>query len=431
MRWLVAGVLCGAAWVALPASAGGSRPAAPPAGCPQLAAGADLQAAIDAAPEGAAICLAPGVHRGPLRLAKRVSLRGPREAVVRSPGSGSTLRLEADGASVQGLTIDGSGRRFDLLDAAVRVRGDDVRVEDVAVRRALFGILVEQSRRVTLRGNEIEGAPDSPLGLRGDAIRLWEVRDSILEGNRVRSSRDLVVWYSQGNRIAGNRVASGRYGTHLMYSHDNVIVDNEYVENVVGIFSMYSRNLEIRENLLAASGGAAGMGLGAKESGNLRVVGNRFVANTVAVYLDTSPLYVDERNRFEGNAFRLSGTAVVFHGGAERNRFAGNLFHDNQTQVRVEGRGDATDAEWQGNDWDDYLGYDLDGDGVGDVPHELRGLVDQLTARNPDLAFFRGTPAMALVELIGRVVPLFRPQTLLVDLEPRLTGLAGDAPLAH
>lgn len=404
------------AWALLAAGPGTAQPAE----CRRIASGSDVQAAIDAAPEGSALCLDAGPHRGPLRVGKRLTLRGPREAVVLSAGSGSTVQLESDGSALRGLTIDGSGGRFDLLDAAVRIHADDVEVEGVAIRNALFGILVEQAHRALLRANEIEGDPKSPLGLRGDAIRLWEVRESRVEGNRVRDSRDMVVWYSPGNRIEANQIESGRYGTHLMYSHDNVIEDNRYVGNVVGIFAMYSRNLAIRRNLLAASGGAAGMGLGSKESGNLDVFENLFVANHTGAYLDTSPLHLDERNRFAGNVFRLSDAAVVFHGGAERNVFEDNVFRDNRTAVRVEGRGDASDAVWRHNDWDDYAGYDLDGDGVGDVAYEVRNLVDQLTARHPGLAFFRGTASMALVELVGRVVPLFRADTLLVDPEPRV-----------
>jgi nitrous oxidase accessory protein len=388
--------------------------------CIALAAGADLAPAVAAAPGGAVLCLAPGEYAGPLEISRALTLRGPREAVIRSRGAGSTVTLAAPGAVLEGVTVDGSGGRHDLLDAAVRVHADDTRVEGVRIRNALFGILAEQANRVVLRGNEIQGNPDKPLGMRGDAIRLWEVRQSTIEDNRIDDSRDLVVWYSPGNRIVGNRASRGRYGTHLMYSHGNVLEHNRYDGNVVGIFVMYSRDLQIRDNVLARSAGAAGVGLGAKESGDLVVEDNLFVSNRVSVYLDTSPLDLDSWNRFADNRFHLSEDAVVFHGGADRNRFLGNTFRDNRSPVRVEGRGDARDAEWRGNDFDDYVGYDLDGDGIGDVPYELRSLVGQLVARNPSLAFFRGSPVLSLVELVGRVVPLFQATTLLVDPAPRV-----------
>lgn len=411
------------------AAAGPWAAAARPSPCLAVAPGEALQRRLDAAPEGAALCLEPGDHEGPVRVERRLTLWGAPGAWIRSRGGGTTVAIEAGGVALLGVGVDGSGGRFDLLDAAVRVRADDVRVEGVTVRSALFGILVEQSRRVSVRGNRVEGRPGKALGLRGDPIRLWEVRDSTVADNVVEDGRDVVVWYSPGNRFLRNRVERGRYGTHFMYSHDNVVEGNRYVENVVGIFVMYSRNLQVRSNLLAESAGAAGVGLGAKESGGLQVLGNRFLGNQVGVYLDTSPLYPEDHNLFERNDIRFSATAVVFHGTVDRNHFRSNRFRDNLAQVRVEGRGDARAAEWRGNQFDDYTGYDLDGDGFGDLPYELRSLSGALTARRPALAFFRGTPALGLVELVGRLVPIFRPQTLLVDPSPRVAAFDPEAPI--
>ena len=46
----------------------------------------------------------------------------------------------------------------------------------------------------------------------------------------------------------------------------------------------------------------------------------------------------------------------------------------------IEGGGDAADVAWSGNYFDDYAGYDLDRDGIGDVAYELRSFEDDLTA---------------------------------------------------
>ncbi|HBZ69159.1 MAG TPA: nitrous oxide reductase family maturation protein NosD [Deltaproteobacteria bacterium] len=396
-------------------------PARPPA-CREVAAGSALQVLLDSAESGSALCLAPGEYTGPLRIGAGVTLWGPREAVIRSSGAGTTIRLEADGATVLGITVDGSGGRFDLLDAAVRIEGKGVRVEGVRIRNAVFGLLAEKSKQVILRGNEVKGDPEQTLGMRGDGIRLWETSDSRVEDNVLQDSRDVVVWYSSRNLLLRNRIERGRYGTHLMYSHENRLEGNRYVGNVAAIFVMYSRDVQIRDNLLADSGGAAGMGLGIKESGNLDVRGNRFVHNTVGIYLDTSPLYEDDSNVFEGNLFRLGDAGVVFHSSETRNTFLANDFRDLQACVLVEGGGDALGVTWRGNYFDDYAGYDLDGDGVGDLPYEYRSLANELTARVPALAFFRGTPALGLVETIGRIVPLFEPRLILVDPAPRIAA---------
>jgi nitrous oxidase accessory protein len=131
---LLAGLALGGAAAAEPAAV-----PAPPA-CRRLAAGDSLSEALAAASDGDALCLAPGDWQGPVRLARRVALWGPRGAVIHSAGEGTTVSIEAAGAALLGVTVDGSGGRFDLLDAAVRVSADDARVEGVAIRGALFGI---------------------------------------------------------------------------------------------------------------------------------------------------------------------------------------------------------------------------------------------------------------------------------------------------
>jgi nitrous oxidase accessory protein len=270
-----------------------------------------------------------------------------------------------------------------------------------------------------VRGNEIVGAPERPLGLRGDGIRLWECTDSVIEDNALAHSRDMVLWYASRNRIARNRVRGGRYGAHLMYSHENEVAGNEFVGNTTGLFIMYSRGVAVRHNVFSASGGAAGIGLGLKESGNLEVRGNLFVQDSVGLYVDASPLWPDDRNVFEGNVFRSNGVAVRFLGRARGNRFAGNTFRDSELQVEVAG-GDAREAEWSANHFDDYAGYDLDGDGTGDLPYELRSLTQDLVVAASGLAFYRGTPALAMAEAIGRIVPLLEPRLILSDPAPRM-----------
>jgi nitrous oxidase accessory protein len=397
-----------------------------PAGCVEVRAGEDLQALLDAPDGPAAICLGRGDFVGPLAISRAVTLWGTPESVVRSSGSGTTVAVDADGISLLGFTVDGSGGRFDQLDAAVRVRADDVRLEGLKIVNATFGLLVEKANRIVVRGNRVLGPDEGPLGLRGDAIRLWETRDSLVEGNEVAGSRDVVVWYSPRVRIAGNRIERGRYGAHLMYSHGCTVEDNELRGNVVGVFVMYSHDVTVRGNRMLDSRGAAGMGLGVKESGNLEIHDNDFVQATIGAYLDTTPIQLGQANRFTGNRFALCGTGVLFHRSETRNSFRGNVFRDNQVQVAVQGGGHVRDVEWLGNDFDDYVGYDLDGDGVGDVPYELRRLSTQLVDRQPQLAFFRGTPALAATDAASHLLPLFAPKTVLVDPKPAVGGLRAD-----
>ncbi len=394
-----------------------------PRGCVELSQQAGLAEKLKAGREGESFCLAPGLYFGPLTLATGVTLYGPPSAVIRSTGEGTTLLL-ASRTRLLGLTVDGSGSRFDVLDAAIKLdQGEDVLIEGVTIDHALFGILLNQSKRVQVLGNHVRGVGGPALGLRGDGIHLWETYDSLVEANLVENTRDVVVWYSSRNVLRGNEVRGGRYGTHFMYSHHNRLEGSRYLGNEVGVFVMYSRDLEVLGNTILDSSGAAGMGLGVKESGNLTVRGNLFVHDTIGLFLDNSPLDLGDKNLFEGNVIRMGDVGVAFLSTTHDNVFKRNAFRDNHLPVRVESGGDAIGLTWDGNEFDDYVGYDLDGDGVGDLPYELSDLSNVLESRNASLAFLRGTPALALVSMAGHVVPLFAPKPVLRDPHPSMKTL--------
>jgi nitrous oxidase accessory protein len=345
--------------------------------------------------------------------------------VIRSDGEGTTIQVRADSAVLRGFTVAGSGHRYDQMDAAVYVRGNGVAVRELAVRDALFGIVAERSNSVTIANNAVSGLAALPVGIRGDGIRLWEVRASIVEGNRLEDSRDLLVWYSPGNRIVSNTVLRSRYGTHFMYSDDSTIEGNEYRSNVVGVFVMYSRGVTLRNNVMTHNLASTGMGLGVKESGNLIVEANDFVLDRSCVYLDTSPFRDGDSVVVRGNTMARCGTGVTFHSSETHNAFSDNVFQANQTDVAVEGRGTARGVVWRRNYFDDYQGYDLDGDGLGDVAYELRSLSERLVTDHPQLAFFRGTPALRLLDLAAQVFPVLQPETLLIDPQPRMAPPRG------
>jgi nitrous oxidase accessory protein len=392
--------------------------AAAPEGCRVVGADEALGAVLAQAKSGDALCLREGIWSGPIEL-DGVALYGTPRSIIRTNGRGTTVLMHSHSA-LYGVTVDGSGGRFDVLDAAVKVNGDDVTVEGVTVVNSVFGILSEKSKRVQVRFNHVRGIGGEALGMRGDGIRLWETNDSVVEGNQVEDARDCVVWYSSNNRVVGNDVRSGRYGLHLMYSHHNRLADNVFVANEVGIFAMYSRDLQIEGNQLLFSRGSAGIGLGMKESGNLNVRRNVMAYDTQGLFLDNSPLTVGDQNVFEDNEVRLSDVGVGFLSSQHDNLFRHNTFKDNTTQVRVDGGGDALGVRWVENTWSDYAGYDLDGDGKGDLPYELKDLSDALSVTHPELAFLRGTPALGLVAVAGEVVPLFAPKPVLHDDHPRM-----------
>jgi nitrous oxidase accessory protein len=289
----------------------------------------------------------------------------------------------------------------------------------VRVRDALYGISAGPCKHCLIENSHVigDGAADE---FRGDAIKLWEAHDSRVQGCRVESSRDVVVWYSRRVLLDGNLVTGSRYGTHFMYAHDSVVRNSRITDNVVGIFVMYSARMRLEDNVLAGARGAAGMGVGFKDSDGVQVRRNWLVANTVGSYLDRTPVSPRFPVLFADNVIALNQLALRIHGAERGARFTRNDFTQNVSLAEVEGGGDALGLEFSGNHWSDYAGYDLNADGVGDVAFQLKQLSSDMQQRHPTLKFFEGTAALRLVDWISHAVPVLTSQLILVDPAPAI-----------
>jgi len=388
------------------------------------ARGPELQGLIDAASPGETVRIPAGSHAGPIVIDKAIVVEGAGEAVIDAGGSGSVIRVLTDGATVRGLRLRGSGANHDHLDAGIQVRGNANRIVDNVIEDCLFGVDLQQSDHNLVRGNRIS-SKNLPLGLRGDAVRLWYSRDNEITDNVISDVRDFVVWYSGGNRLARNSVVRSRYALHFMYSEANLVEGNHFTDDMVGIFLMYSDGVEIRNNRISHGQGATAMGIGFKESSNVVVEGNTITDCARGIYLDISPYEPGSTNRFAANQIGFNGVGVLFHSDWHGNVFEGNDFDGNFTQVAVRGGGSAMQQSWSNNYWDDYEGFDEDHDGVGDAAFELYAYADRFWVDLPAAAFFRGSPLFEAIDFLDRLAPFTSPTLILRDGSPRFSSAAG------
>jgi nitrous oxidase accessory protein len=372
------------------------------------------------------IWLRPRTYPGDLVIRRPLALRGARGAALQGSGKGTVLTVEANDVTVENLLLRGSGRRHTSEDAGVKAKGDRIRVRDLRVEDTLFGVSLEMCHGCAVERVHVEG-PGDDTELRGDGIKLWEADDSVVRGCTVERSRDMVVWYSKRVVLDGNAIRHSRYGTHFMYARDAVVKNSRFTDNVVGIFVMYAQNLTVEGNVMAGARGAAGVGIGFKESDSVTLRGNWLVANTTGTYLDRTPRTPEAPVVFEGNVLALNDVALRVHGEAAGATFRGNDFHENALVVEADG-GDALGVALSGNHFTDYAGYDLDRDGKGDVAYEVAALSGELTDARPELKFFHGTAAMGLMDAVARAVPIFAKRRILVDPAPAVRAPALEVP---
>ncbi len=369
-------------------------------------------------PAGPAVIeLDAGVHRGDLEIRRPVTLRGRAGAVLEGTGTATVVDIAAHDVTLEDLTIRRSGRRHTAEDAGVKAGGERVRVVRVRVEDCLFGVSLAQCKDCLIERAHVLGRDDDAQ-LRGDGVKLWEAHGSIVRDTTIERSRDLVVWYTRRAVLEGNTVRAGRYGSHFMYAHDAVVRKSRFEGNVVGVFVMYSARVDVEHNLLAGARGAAGIGLGFKDSDAVTVKGNWMVGNTVGTYLDNTPRVPTQPVILEGNVIALNDVGVRLHSSERGVRVTGNDFHHDATLVEVEGGGDALALDVRGNRYSDYEGYDLDRDGTGDVPHEVKMLSRELTESRTSLKLFQGTAAMGLIDAVAHALPVFSARRLWVDPSP-------------
>jgi nitrous oxidase accessory protein len=387
--------------------------------------GRSLQEAIDAAPPGATLEVRGGVHDGPIRIDKPLTLIGVDSPVLDGQGQGTILWITAPGVTVRGFVIRRSGRSLTHEDAGIRAEGaPGVILEDNRLEDVLFGIYLKDSPGARIRNNRIRGL-DVPEAERGDAIRLWYSSDAYIEGNETERGRDVIIWFSDRSVLRDNRFRGGRYGIHYMYCNESLAEGNILEGNYVGIYMRYSRGGVFRRNRFLHHRGPSGYGMAFKDSDEILAEENLFADNTAALFLDNTPRAEGSPVRFERNLFAYNGIGVLALPMVRGVIFRENVFWENEQQAAVQGEGNLQANRWEGNFWSDYVGFDVDGDGIGDLPYRSQRLFEALTDAMPALRIFWGTPAVQALETAARLVPFFAPQVRLEDPAPRMRPPAG------
>lgn len=379
-----------------------------------------LQPLIDATEEGTVLLLEPGTYAGPVRIDRPMTLDGQDKVTIDAGGKGSVILVDTDGAVVRNLHLTNSGESHNDIDSGVQVRGNFNVISDNLIDNCLFGVDLQQSDSNIVRRNRISSKPFE-LGTRGDAIRLWYSFHNKVTDNTISDSRDTVVWYSANNTISRNTTFNSRYSLHFMYSRYNLVEDNHYYNNTVGVFLMYSDGVVLRNNYIAHASGATGVGIGFKETSDVTVEGNKILYCASGLYIDISPFQPDTINKFSDNLIAYNGIGVRFLNDWAGNEFRENRIIDNLTQIVVSSGKTANRNIWDGNYWSDYEGFDKDSDGVGDTAYELYVYADRLWQDVPYAQFFKGSPVLEVLDFLERLAPFTEPHLLVSDARPSRT----------
>ncbi len=388
---------------------------------------ATLQEQIDAASSGATINLPSGRYSGPVVITKSITLRTDGGASIIGDGKTHVIHIKAEDVTIEGFTISGSGLKLGLDHSGVFIEGHRAAVRNNTISESLHGIYVKKANDCQLSGNRIFGKAEVTVPLeqvdprarpggaetceisldqnrRGNGIHLWNCERAVITGNEIRDARD-GIYFSFANRclIRRNLISRVRFGLHYMYSDGNVFEQNRFAEAAVGSTLMFSRNMVVRGNSFAANVGHRAYGMVLTQVDTSRIEHNDFTGNSIGLCVEYS-----STNTFVGNTFARSYIGARLTGGSDGNRFARNVFAGNLHPVEIDG--DFSNNNWaddrSGNRWGNSTEVDLDGDNVGDLPHQETDLLGPLRRPFPMAAFLSGSPALELIRFAQQHVKI-------------------------
>lgn len=424
-----------------------------------LEPGGNVQAALDRATVGDIVSLAKGVHRGPVRIERKVILEGQPGAVLEGSGSGSVVILSAPGAVVRGLTVRGSGRDLEAMDAGVFVKQSAIGavVENNRLEGNLYGVYLHGAENSVARRNVIVGLRDGRVNEAGNGVSVWNAPGARVEDNDIRFGRDgIFAVASKSNVFRGNRFRDLRFAVHYMYTNDSEVVGNVSIGNTVGFAVMYSHRLIVRDNVSDADlnhGFLFNFANSSKIAGNTvrgrQLPASRWaspgmrgsearehglpaadeVASALPGSMRNGPekcvfIYNANKNTFENNWFEGCEIGVHFTAGSEGNAIVGNAFIRNRNQVKYVG---TRYLDWskdgRGNYWSDNPAFDLDGDGVGDASYRPNDIIDKVLWTAPQAKVLVNSPAVQIIRWAQSQFPALLPGGV-VDSRPLMAPTA-------
>ncbi len=346
-------------------------------------------------------------HEYNLVIDKPLTLIGLEYPTIDGGDQGEILTIIADQVTVQGLHIVNVGTSYTTDFAAVRVvESSDFVIRDMKLEQLFFGIYLEKSSRGLVEGNTINGDALEEFNS-GNGIQLWHCRDVVVRDNTVRQVPDgIYLEFSDRIRIQGNRSTNNvRYGLHFMFSNNDSYEDNYFENNGAGVAVMFSKQIRMVGNTFRKNWGTAAFGVLLKEINDSEISRNLFEENTIGISIEGS-----NRIRYENNDFVKNGWALKVRGACYTNTFSGNNFLHNSFDLSY--NSNLNDNRFEGNYWSGYTGYDLDKDGVGDVPYRPVKLFSYIVNRTPETIVLLRSLFMDIIDFSERVSPVFTPDKL-------------------
>lgn len=377
-----------------------------------------IQAALAQANAGDTIFIHEGTYtEGNLSIEKAITLIGIGFPILDGQHQCEIITITASGVAIYGLEIRNSGQMSTLDVAGIKVLSTDrVLIENNRLRDCNFGIYLSNTNDCRVTRNDVQGILKEEQNS-GNGIHLWKAARALIEENHLSGHRDGIYFeFVTDSEIRYNQSEHNmRYGLHFMFSHNDHYHHNRFHHNGAGVAVMYSRQVRMTENEFAYNWGSSAYGLLLKDISDSHIWKNSFEYNSAGVYMEGASRITLEQNQFRANGWALRVQASCDANIVRQNNFFGNSFD-------VSTNGSLVLNSFEGNYWDRYEGYDLNRDGVGDVPFRPVSLYAVVVERMPFGLLLMRSLMVYLMDKAEKIIPSLTPEKLM-DEKPAMNPL--------
>jgi len=377
-----------------------------------------LRQGIREAMEGDTILLNQGIYKeGNIIIDKAIHLIGINSPVLDGENKNEILTLTGKNIVIKGIHFANAGYSSMNDYAALKIiDATNILIENNSIINASFGIHLANTINSVIRNNTIKGN-DKSEHLSGNGIHLWKCADMQVENNSIQGHRDGIYFEFVTQSTIQNNLSEKniRYGLHFMFSSNDNYFNNTFRNNGAGVAVMYSHKVKMEGNKFEMNWGPSSYGILLKDISDSYIQHNTFFKNSVGIHMEGS-----SRIDVSKNIFKENGWALKVQASCDDNNFFQNNFFGNSFDVGT--NGSLVLNKFYNNYWDKYEGYDLNKDGIGDVPYHPVSMYSMIVEQNPTSLILLRSFMVSLLDKAEKAIPSLASENL-VDDKPMIKSI--------
>jgi nitrous oxidase accessory protein len=366
----------------------------------------NIKEAIQLATDGDTVLVRGGKYfETKILINKSISFIGVDNPIIDGAMEAEVLTIDAPNVLIEGFTIQNVPTSYIEDMAGIRIKDTHhFTIRNNRLINTFFGIYVQKSNDGIIENNEVHGEAEFEMSS-ANAIHLWYCERIHVKKNKVTHHRDGIYLEFVNNSTVEKNISEDnlRYGLHFMFSNDDDYFLNEFRRNGAGVAVMFSKKINMINNVFENNWGKSSYGLLLKEIYDAEIKHNLFKENTIAIYVEGSTRV----NYFE-NDFLNNGWAIKIMGGCLDNNINRNNFIQNSFDLSL--NSSVNNNTFDGNYWSDYSAYDLDRDDVGDVPYRPVKLFNYVVNKTPETIVLFRSFFVDIINFSEKVSPAFTPE---------------------